>query len=241
MYKSQSQMPLSETVILLLFWGFSNEEVVLVFNKEGKRKTETGEFLKRAGWGGPAGKVEEGETLYEAAVRELGEETPFWARQPKESQELKEEVFPGNQEVQIFPDPIAWLRKGNHFKRLLIGRVMGQTASLSMKETDEILKCRRFSLKALPSGKAGIYEDHLELFQRARKALMAKGENMQIVAIDEKADGRVHPKDRPAERPFGRRDKRFGKKKWDERSRRDFRETGERREETEKPGQYKYE
>jgi len=176
----------SQTVILMLFWGFSNKEVVLVLNKEGTRKTETGEFVKRSGWGGPAGKVEEGETLLEAAIRELEEE----ARLKKE-------------QVEIYPEPIAQIRKGNHIKKLLVGRVLDTGTSLNMEETEEISKCRRFSLKSLPGGKAGIYEDHLELFLQARKKLIAGGEDMPIVAVDEKASGRVQPKDR-SERRWGR-------------------------------------
>ena len=185
----------SQTVILMLFWGFvGSKEIVLVKNKEGTRKTETGEILKRAGWGGPGGKVEEGEVLLEAAKREMQEETSLTEEQ-----------------VEIFPEVVAQIRKGNHFKKLLVGRVFDTRVSLKI-ETDEISKCRRFSLKSLPRGSAGIYNDHLELFQMARKELRIRGEEIPIIAVDEKLSGRIHPKDR-SERSGFRKDGERGRDK----------------------------
>lgn len=177
----------SQSVILMVFWGLSNDEIVLVKNKEGHRQSETGEFLKRRGWGGPGGKVNDGETLTEGGLRELLEET-----------NLKEK------DVVVFPEVVAYLRKGGgHIKNLLVARVINTYASID-RETEEVEKVRRFSPRALPGGKCGIYEDHQKLFERARKKLMTMGEDMPIIAIDEKADGRVHPKDR-VERPFEKR------------------------------------
>ncbi len=177
----------SQSVILMVFCGLSNDEIILVKNKEAHRKSETGEFLKRRGWGGPGGTVNEGETIFEAGLRELLEET-----------NLKEK------DVVVFPEVVAYLRKGGgHIKNLLVARVINTHASID-RETEEVEKVRRFSPTALPGGKCGIYEDHLQLFQWARKELMAMGENMPIIAIDEKASGRVHDKNR-VERSFEKR------------------------------------